>query len=219
MDQISTTPFVPQNVAELVAHVGNVPGNRIRLSPTPGSATEADLLRACEKEKRLCELVDGTLVEKAMGAIESYLAIVLSRHLGLFVDEHDLGILLGPDGMLRFSPKRIYLPDISFISWSQNPMRELQKQPIADLYPELAVEILSPSNTPREMKNKRADYFAWGTRLVWQLEPIAQSMEIFKAPEESFVVEVDEVLDGGEVLPGFSLPMAKLFENIDRFVE
>ncbi len=219
MDPISTTPFVPQNVAELVAHVGDVPGGRILLSPTPGSATEADLIHACEKEKRLCELVDGTLVEKAMGAIESYLSIVLVRYLGNFVSEHDLGILLGEAGMLRFSPERIYLPDIAFISWSQNPMRELQKQPVADLYPELAVEVLSPSNTPREMKKKREDYFVWGTRLVWQLDPTTQSMEVFTAPEQSTVVDIAGTLDGGEVLPGFSLAMAKLFENTDRFVE
>jgi len=219
MDQISTTPFAPQNVAELVAHVGDVPGSRILLSPAPGSATEADLIRACEKEKRLCELVDGTLVEKAMGAIESYLAIVLCEYLSRFVRENDLGILLGEAGMLRFSPKRIYLPDISFISWAQNPMREMKKQQVADLHPDLAVEVLSPGNTLREMKRKRKDYFAWETQLVWQLDPIARSMEVFTAPEQSTVVEIAGTLDGGKVLPGFSLPMAKLFENTDRFDE
>lgn len=219
MDPSSATPFVPQNVAELVAHVGDVPARRILLSPVPGSATEADLIRACEKEKRLCELIDGTLVEKAMGAIESYLALVLSRYLGNFIAEHDLGILLGEAGMLRFSPRRIYLPDISFISWAQDPMRELQKQPVANLHPDLAVEVLSPSNSQREMLNKRVDYFAWGTRLVWQLDPTAQTTEVFTGAEESFVVELTGTLDGGDVLPGFSLPLAKLFENTSRFVK
>jgi len=219
MDPMPTTNFVPQNVAELVAHVGDVPGARIRLSPIPGSATEADLIRACEVEKRLCELIDGTLVEKAMGAIESYLAIVLSRYLGNFVEEHDLGILLGEAGMLRYSPKRIYIPDISFISWAQNPMREMQKQQVPDLHPDLAVEVLSPSNTPSEMQGKRVDYFAWGTQLVWQLEPATRTMQVFTTPESSSTIEPDGMLDGGNVLPGFSLPLAKLFENTDRFVE
>ena len=219
MDQISTTPFVPRNVAELITHVGSVPGDRIRLSPTPGTATETDLIHAYEKEKRLCELIDGTLVEKTMGAIESYLAMVLVEYLSRFVRENDLGILLGEAGMLRFSPKRIYLPDISFISWAQNPMRELQKQPIADLHPDLAVEVLSPSNSRREMKNKRDDYFGWGTRLVWELDPVSQTMEVFTSPDEFSVVGMTGMLEGGDVLPGFSLPMAKLFENTDRFVE
>ncbi len=219
MDQIATTPFVPRNVAELVTHVGSVPGERIRLSPAPGSATEADLIRAYEKEKLLCELIDGTLVEKAMGAIESYLAMVLVEYLSRFVRENDLGILLGEAGMLRFSPQRVYLPDISFISWSQNPMRELQKQPIADLHPDLAVEVLSPSNTRREMKNKRNDYFDWGTRLVCQLDPVSRTMEVFTSPDESSVVGMTGTLEGGNVMPGFSLPMARLFENTDRFFE
>jgi Uma2 family endonuclease len=156
-------------------------------------------------------------VEKTMGALESYLAMVLGEYLSRFVRENDLGILLGEAGMLRFSPKRIYLPDISFISWAQNPMLELRKQPVADLHPDLAVEVLSPSNTRREMKNKRDDYFNWGTRLVWQLEPAARTMEVFTAPEESSVVGILGSLDGGDVLPGFSLPMVKLFENTDRF--
>jgi len=219
MDPMPTTTFTPLNVAELVAHVGDVPGNRIRLSPAPGKATEADLIRACEVEKRLCELIDGTLVEKAMGAIESYLAILLSEYLGRFARENDLGVLLGEAGMLRYSPKRIYIPDISFISWAQNPMREMQKQQVADLHPDLAVEVLSPSNTKSEMKRKRVDYFDWGTQLVWQLDPATRTMQVFTAAETSSTVELTGMLDGGEVLPGFALPLAKLFENADRFVE
>ncbi len=161
----------------------------------------------------------GDLVEKTMEAIESYLAMVLVEYLSRFVRENDLGIMLGEVGMLRFSPKRIYLPDISFISWAQNPMRELQKQPIADLHPDLAVEVLSPSNSQREIKNKRNDYFDWGTRLVWQLDPVSKTMEIFTSPDASSVMGMTGTLEGGDVLPGFSLPMAKLFENTDRFVE
>lgn len=215
----TTTSFTPLNVAELIAHVGGVPGDRIRLTPAPGNATEADLLHACEVEKRICELIDGTLVEKSMGAIESYLAILLGRRIGDFVELHDLGILLGGAGMLRYSPRRIYIPDISFISWAQNPMREMQKQQVPDLHPDLAVEVLSPSNTRQEMQKKRVDYFDWGTRLVWELDPAARSMQIFTAAETSTTVATSGTLDGGEVLPGFTLPLAKLFENADRFVE
>ena len=219
MDPMPATTFTPLNVAELVAHVGDVPGNRIRLSPAPGSATEADLLHACEVEKRLCELIDGTLVEKSMGAIESFLAFELGLFLGNFVKQHDLGILIGEAGMLRYSPRRIYIPDISFISWAQNPMHEMQKQQVPDLHPDLAVEVLSPSNTPREMQKKRVDYFDWGTQLVWQLNPATRTMQVFTAPETSTTVETTGTLDGGKVLPGFTLPLAKLFENADRFVE
>ncbi len=219
MSSSSIPTFVPVNVAELVTHVGDIPGSRIRLTPAPGQATEADLLHACEREKRLCELIDGVLVEKTMGAIESYLATILSEYLSRFARENDLGLLLGEAGMLRFSPERIYLPDISFISWAQHPARELRKQQVADLHPDLAVEVLSPSNTKREMENKRRDYFAWGTQLVWQLDPIQREMQVFTSPDEFTIVDSAGTLDGGSVLPGFSLPLAKLFEEIDQHAE
>jgi Uma2 family endonuclease len=219
MAGITHSLFAPQNVAELLSLVGGVPANRVLLAPSPGTATEADLILMCETKRKLCELVDGTLVEKAMGAIESYLAVVLARYLGNFIAAHDLGILLGEAGMLRFSATRIYLPDISFISWQQDPMRAMQKQQVPNLHPDLAIEVLSPANTLSEMERKRSDYFEWGTQLVWQLEPKTKSMQVFTAVDTLTTVEADGVLGGGEVVPGFSLPLAKLFENTDRFIE
>ena len=219
MSQIESHVFSPANVAELVAHVGDIPGNRIRLVPAPGTATELSLIRVCEKEKRLCELIDGTLVEKTMGTYESYVAAVLIEYLNRFARENDLGVVLGEAGMLRFSPERVYLPDISFISWAQNPMRELRKQQIADLHPDLAVEILSPNNTKREMQNKRRDYFIWGVQIVWELDPHNRAMQVYTTPDEYTVVDEHGAFDGGNVLPGFSLPLATLFEDVDRFTD
>jgi Uma2 family endonuclease len=215
----SVTPFstfTPTHVDELVAYVGGIPGARIRLNPAPGTASESDLIYACDHENRLCELVDGILVEKTVGAIESYLNLLLSQYLTQYVRENNLGITLGPDGMLRFTKRKIYLPDISFISWSQNPIPELKKQAVADLHPDLAVEVLSPSNTALEMQNKRKDYFAWGVQLVWELDPGAKLMRVYTSPEEFTVVDINGTLDGGLVLPGFILPMATLFAELDR---
>jgi len=98
-------------------------------------------------------------------------------------------------------------------------MREMQKQPVPDLHPDLAFEVLSPSNTRREMEKKRVDYFDWGTQLVWQLDPTTRTMQVFTAPETATTIERTGTLDGGAVLSGFTLPLAKLFENADRFVE
>lgn len=207
---------MPVYVDELVAHVGDIPGSRIRLTPAPGTATESDVIRACDHENRLCELIDGVLVEKTVGAIESYLNLLLSQFLGQYVRENKLGITLGPDGMLRYTKRKIYLPDISFISWSQNPITEIKKQPIADLHPDLAVEVLSPNNSAKEMQKKRNDYFAWGVQLVWELDPTAREMQVYTAPETFTTVDINGTLDGGTVLPGFSLPMATLFADLDR---
>jgi Uma2 family endonuclease len=208
--------FVPVYVDELVAHVGDIPGSRIRLKPAPGTATESDLIHACDHENRLCELIDGVLVEKTVGAIESYLNLLLSQFLTQYVRDNNLGITLGPDGMLRYTKRKIYLPDISFISWSQSPIAEIKKQPIADLHPDLAIEVLSPSNSANEMQKKRNDYFDWGVQLVWELDPTAREMRVYTAPETFTTIDINGTLDGGHVLPGFSLPLQTLFADLDR---
>jgi Uma2 family endonuclease len=155
-------------------------------------------------------------VEKTVGAIESYLNLLLSQFLTQYVRDNNLGITLGPDGMLRYTKRKIYLPDISFISWSQSPIAEIKKQPIADLHPDLAVEVLSPSNSAKEMQKKRNDYFAWGVQLVWKLNPATREMRVYTSPDTFTIVDINCTLDGGNVLPGFTLPMATLFAELDR---
>jgi Uma2 family endonuclease len=155
-------------------------------------------------------------VEKTVGAIESYLNLLLSQFLTQYVRDNNLGITLGPDGMLRYTKRKIYLPDISFISWSQSPIAEIKKQPIADLHPDLAIEVLSPSNSANEMQKKRNDYFDWGVQLVWELDPTAREMRVYTAPETFTTIDINGTLDGGHVLPGFSLPLQTLFADLDR---
>src|SRR5438270_5199147 len=114
-----------ETFAELHERLGGVPLYRIRCHPAPGTATEADVLIGSNGEKRLCELVDGVLVEKPMGFYESLVAALLIRILGSFVEEHDLGVVLGADGTLRLMPGLVRLPDVSFIAWEHFPNREL----------------------------------------------------------------------------------------------
>lgn len=89
-----------ETLAALLVRLGNVPLERIRCRPCPGCATEEDVLRLEERENRLCELVDGVLVEKPMGIRESLLALALGAFLREFAHHHNLGIVSGPDGML-----------------------------------------------------------------------------------------------------------------------
>src|SRR3954468_8301072 len=85
--------------AELWDQLGQVPLDRILLAPPPGTAVEDDVsLRLESADKRLCELVDGVLVEKPMGQYESRLAALIIHCLYTFLDQHDLGIVLAPDG-------------------------------------------------------------------------------------------------------------------------
>src|SRR5205807_2492080 len=118
---------------DLVERLGGIPLDRIRFQPFPGTATENDILNPPGGVKRLCELVDGVLVEKPMGYFESRLAHLLGFYLEQYLSEHDLGIVLGADATLRLTPRLVRLPDLSFISWGRFPNRELPAEPVPDL--------------------------------------------------------------------------------------
>jgi Uma2 family endonuclease len=205
-----------ETLADLVKRLGDVPLDRIRARPAPGTATEADLIEGPDEETKLCELVEGVLVEKPMGLYESLLATVLIQLLRNFLDQHDLGIVTGEEGPLRLAPGLVRKPDVTFITWERLPDEELPSEPIPDLAPDLAVEVLSKSNTPGEMTRKLEEYFAAGCRLVWLLDPVSKTVRVHTSPTDSQLLHEDDTLDGGDVLPGFQLPIREWFERARR---
>lgn len=205
-----------ETMRDLMDRLGNVPLERIRMHPAPGTATEADLLTVRNGEERLCELVEGVLVEKAMGLYESVVAAVLIRLLGYFLDVHDLGVVSAPDGTMRLAPGLVRIPDVAFISWDRFPDREVPDEPIPDLAPDLAVEILSKGNTEDEMQRKLRDYFEAGVQSVWYIEPRTRTARIYTSPTEVTLLREDGILDGGSVLPGFQLTVRELLDRARR---
>ncbi len=200
-------------VADLLKSLGEIPAERVRWNPLPGTATERDLLRTNErKEGAICELVDGTLVEKTMGSGESELAIVIASAILMFVRNRKLGIVLGADGTLRLKPGLVRVPDVSFISWDRLPGRKRPIDPIPALAPDLAVEVLSKSNTKAEIERKLNEYFEAGTRLAWIVDPKKKTVRVHTSATTFTTLSGDESLDGGDVLPGFRLPLADIFE-------
>jgi Uma2 family endonuclease len=156
-----------------------VPAFRVRLHPHPGTATEQDVLDYQAKDDRLYELVDGTLVEKAVEFRESILAAALIQWLRAFVRPRKLGVVAAPDATLKLRPQLVRLPDVCFVSVKQLPGDKVPEQPIPDLYPDLAVEVLSKSNTQAEMARKRQEYFSAGTRLVWIVDPVRRTVSVY----------------------------------------
>jgi Uma2 family endonuclease len=203
-------------LADLAEMFGPMPALRIRLTPPPGTATEQDVLEIHLREDRLYELVDGVLVEKDMGFYEARLAVVLIVILETFADRHNRGIVVGPDGMMRLAPGLIRIPDVSFISWKRLPRGRTPRKPIPKLAPDLAVEVLSAGNTKKEMDRKLRDYFQAGVRLVWFADPKKHTVTVYTAPDQETVLTIKDTLDGGAVLPGFSLPLRELFGRADR---
>lgn len=202
--------------ADLLDELGGISPSRVRLRPTPGRATEKDVIRIEAQENRLFELVDGVLVEKAMGARESFYALHIGYLLKTYLHSHDLGVALGANGMMRLRPRLVRIPDVSFISWDQIPGGEFPEEPIPDLYPDLAVEVLSPSNTPREIERKLSEYFAAGCRLAWIVDPKTRTADVYTSSDECQHLRPTQSLDGGDVLPGFKLSLKELFASTRR---
>src|SRR5579883_1151685 len=177
-----------RNLADLRKRLGGIPLERIWFHPAPGTATEKDVVEAEEHKQRLCELVDGTLVEKAMGFEESQLAWRLGHLFGSYLDQNDLGTCVGEAGMMRIAPGLVRIPDLSFISWDKLPGRLLPGKPVPDLAPDLAVEVLSEGNTKREMDRKVEEYFEAGVRLVWLIDPKKRTARVYSNPRRSILV-------------------------------
>jgi Uma2 family endonuclease len=205
-----------ETLADLFERLGDVPAYRVRLHPAPGTATEADVLARPHGEKRLCELVDGVLVEKTMGYYESLLAALLIQYLGPYLAQHDIGFVMAADATLRLAPGLVRLPDVSFVSWDRFPDRVLPAEPIPDMPPDLAVEILSAGNTPAEMERKLREYFAAGVRLVWYVDPGPRAVRVYTSSTEFRTIGESDTLDGGAVLPGFQLSIREWFDRAGR---
>lgn len=209
-----TTVFV--NAADMQHLLGDIPLERIRMSPPPGSATVEDAVRIQETEGRTCELVDGVLVEKAVGYFESRLAATLIYFLERYLETTDLGIVLAPDGMLQLADEGMRAADVSIIRWEKFPDRVLPAEPVPVLVPDLAVEILSIGNTQKEMNRKLDEYFAAGVQDVWVIDPTDETAELFEQREDSRSIDSQGLLTAPKALPGFSLSLDDLFAKAGR---
>ena len=206
----------PQTLADLWERLGRIPLERIRLHPAPGTATEDDLLKAKQRYHSLFELIDGVLVEKGMGYRESLRAGFLIAALGAFVVPRNQGTVSGADGFLRLFADLVRAPDVAFASWDRFPDRKIPVEPIPALVPDLVIEVLSESNTPKEMRRKRGEYFARGVSVLWQIDPLNRKVTVYHSDGTKTVLNENDRLDGGAVLPGFSLELRDLFAELDR---
>jgi len=198
---------------ELQEQLGGVPAHRVLMRPPPGTATEDVVLRMMAQD-RICELIDGTLVEKAMGMFESATGMEIGRRIGNYLESNDIGFIAGADGTMKVRPGRVRIPDVAYYSYES--CEGVKREAIPFMAPDLSIEVLSESNTLKEMEIKRRDLFGAGTRLVWEIDPEARTAEVFTGPDDSTQLGMDGVLDGADVLPGFKLPLAELFARVEK---
>jgi Uma2 family endonuclease len=217
MSRVTKPPLPFDNLGELLERLGGIPASRVRLDPPPCRATKKDLVRLHNRKEGLYELVDGTLVAKPMESPESYIAHELGRLLGNHVADHDLGYMYTTEALIELLPRLVRGPDVSFTAWNKRPDRMVpgDKQ-ISDLIPDLVVEVLSPKNTRGEIARKLKEYILAGVSLVWVIDPRTRAANSYTAPGAKTAIPTTGTLDGGAVLPGFRLPLAKLFALLEK---
>ncbi|HEX5708999.1 MAG TPA: Uma2 family endonuclease [Pyrinomonadaceae bacterium] len=164
------------------------------------------------------ELIRGELKKMSpTGVTHGILCARLAAALNNFVEENDLGVVCGAETgfWIEKDPDTVIGADVAYISHARLGAAEnLDK--FFPLAPDLAVEVLSPSNTAAEMKRKVDFYFAAGTHVVWIVDPEQKTVRTYFTAEESLVVGEGAVIDGGDILPGFSYEIDKLFKVAGR---
>ena len=175
--------------------------------PPPALMTAEQLLELNIPNKRT-ELVRGVLiVREPAGHRHGRVAFELGRRLGNHVAEHQLGAAYAAETgfTLARRPDTVRAPDVALVRRERLPDPEPVGFP--ELAPDLAVEVLSPGNRPGEVLTKVADWLSAGTRLVWVIDPERRLARVYRGDGTESLVGADQVLDGDDVVPGFSCPL------------
>ena len=215
MTEIPPILIASQTMADIVSQLGDIPLERILIQPPLGAATEADQIAAAAQTGKLCELVAGILVEKPMGAYESMLAAEMIHLLLTFLDSNCIGFVYGESGSARMANRNVRMPDVSFFRSDRFPDGKPPNLAVNACVPDLAIEILSPTNTKKEMAQKLAEYFAAGVKLVWYIDPPTRTAKLYTAIDQLTEITADGYLLGGEILPGLQIQLGKIFSRVD----
>lgn len=161
------------------------------------------------------EYVNGELVIVANSGLEhGYLALVLGYFLTGFVRVNKLGVTCDSSTAFKMKTGNRRSPDLAFIDRSRLQGVKRLPKGFFEGAPDLAVEIISPSNTFEEIHNKLVEYFENGTRLAWVILPDEESVLVYHQPKPSQLLKLEDSLNGEDVIPNFSLDLTELFQEL-----
>ncbi len=162
-----------------------------------------------ENAERRLELVAGEIIEVVSNNYSSMIAMYIGAKLLFFADEQRIGRVTGADGGYVVGAER-YIPDVALITYKRQP--EASKQAYNPLAPDLAVEVMSPTDDERSLRIKLTNYLAAGT-IVWVVLPDAKEIEIHAPGQSAQILSATDTLSGGDLLPGFSLAVEDVFNR------
>jgi Uma2 family endonuclease len=178
------------------------------MATTARPATEEDLLRVPEDGQKY-ELVDGEIRVSPAGYPHGRVCTRLIVRLGAFVEERGLGDLLDSSTGFRMPNGNIRLPDVCYVAKGRVAAGQ---RGFADLAPDLAVEVLSPSDDLRQVLDKVGEYLQAGTHMVWLIDPERRSAAVYRSSTKVRELGPDDFLDGEDVVPGFRCRLADLID-------
>ena len=180
-------------------------------SSRPRDPVTADDLRRMPDDGWRYELLRGRLLrEPPAGAEHSWLGVTLAARLRDFVHVRELGFVFGADCGFRITtdPDTVRAPDVAFVMADRLPTGP--PRGYVPFAPDLAVEIVSPTDRMSDVTRKVVDYLDAGTRLVWIIDAVNRTAAVHPGRSDVIMLRDSDTLDGGDVLPGFRLPLAEL---------
>jgi Uma2 family endonuclease len=182
------------------------------VATTTKPVTVEELWELRDEPYRLA-LIDGELYRMpGAGGTHGALLIFLGMHLGPFVVRRRLGKMYGDTGFRLFPDRETTLfPDIAFVRAERVPSEE-QEERFLNLVPDLAMEIVSPTDYPKLLDDKLAQYMEAGTPCVVRLYPRTRSVRVYRPGREVAVLGTEDTFTVDDVLPGFTIRFGDLFE-------
>ncbi len=188
------------------------------LEETQNKLITADELLYMPDTKRGCELVRGKLIRyMPTGIIHGIISTKITQMLGQFVEENDLGIVLAAETGFKIfqNPDTVRGPDVSFVG-----KKKITKHGITEKFfpeaPDLAVEVVSPSDRKKDIESKIKDYLTAGVELIWIIYPKNQIVAVYRQNNLVSILREDDELDGEDVLPDFRMQISKLFTDLPK---
>ncbi len=160
-----------------------------------------------ENTDRLFEFINGEIIEVVSNNYSSEVAAIILAEIRIFSKGKNLGRITGADGGYMVSGER-YIPDVAFISIKRQP------EPSHHAYnpnpPDLAVEVLSPTDDPAAIRIKIVNYLRAGAT-VWVVDADKRQIEVYAPNQPPKTLRIGDILDGGDVLPGFQPAVKDIF--------
>ena len=204
--------YNPHATMSLYARAHSEQAGERDMTTTRQLVTADELLAMPGKDGRRRELIRGVLVEKMpAGKSQGIVASLIDYALAHYTISNDYGYTLTAETGYRLErdPDTVRCPDVAWFA----PGRLTETQGFPQLAPDLAVEVKSPSNSRPEMAAKAYMWLSYGSRQVWVADPPTATITIYRLNAEPVTLGEDDVLEGGELLPGFTTPVWRLFRR------